>query len=216
MDAYVVPQRKDYSPVEIEIKRSRFIGYVARVDDEDAAREFLAEIRGEHPQARHVCHAFVIGPERRIQRFSDDGEPSGTAGTPILEAIINRQTAEGETKLSDVVVAIVRYFGGIKLGAGGLVQAYSDTTVKTLDAANLIARKRLGIATVTAPYEDAGRFETDLRNLFTLGQTEYNASGALLTIYYPARTYQQLEAKISELSAGKAKLEKTGFEWTDI
>ncbi|WP_277033697.1 YigZ family protein [Propionimicrobium lymphophilum] len=215
MDAYVVPAKMKHRPVEVEIKRSRFIGFVARVEDEEDARQFLSNIRNEHPQARHVCHAFVIGADRRTQRFSDDGEPSGTAGTPILEAITHRQTSEGKTELSDVAVAVVRYFGGIKLGAGGLVQAYSDSTARALDSAKLVKRAKLGIVSLTVPYEDAGRLETDLRNNFTLRQTQYGASGAILTICYPSGTYEKLQTKIAELSAGKAMLEKQGFEWVD-
>ena len=90
---YVVLRAGARPSVEVEIKRSRFIGYAARVDTEQAARDFLAELRAGHREARHVCHAFVLGADRDTQRSSDDGEPSGTAGAPILKAITGRQTS---------------------------------------------------------------------------------------------------------------------------
>ena len=160
---YVVLRAGARPSVEVEIKRSRFIGYAARVDTEDAARDFLAELRAGHREARHVCHAFVLGADRDTQRSSDDGEPSGTAGAPILKAITGRQTSPGVTELSDVLVAVVRYFGGIKLGAGGLVQAYSDTAAATLDAAPIVARQRMRQLTIALPMDAAGRIETILR-----------------------------------------------------
>lgn len=120
---------------ELEIRRSRFITVLRRSPDEDTARSLVADLRREFHDARHHCSAFVIGPDRMIQRSSDDGEPSGTAGIPMLEALIKRETADGVTDLSDVSAVVVRYFGGILLGAGGLVRAYSESVSKALDLA---------------------------------------------------------------------------------
>ena len=121
-----------YAPCESEkvIEKSRFIGYTAHVESEEEARAFLAKIRKEHSLATHVCYAFIADKTGNLQRFSDDGEPQGTAGVPILEVLKAK-------KLFETAVAVVRYFGGIKLGAGGLVRAYSSTAAETLDKAEI-------------------------------------------------------------------------------
>ena len=124
--------RTVYAPCESEkiIEKSRFIGYTVHVESEDEARAFLAKIRKEHSLATHVCYAFIADKTGNLQRFSDDGEPQGTAGVPILEVLKAK-------KLFETAVAVVRYFGGVKLGAGGLVRAYSSTAAETLDKADI-------------------------------------------------------------------------------
>lgn len=124
--------RTVYSRSEYEktIERSKFITYCAHVENEDEARAFLAEIRTKHSMATHVCYAFVADKIGNLQRFSDDGEPQGTAGVPMLEVLKAK-------KLYETAVAVVRYFGGIKLGAGGLVRAYSSSVAEALDGADI-------------------------------------------------------------------------------
>ena len=112
------------------IERSRFLTFSAHVESEEEARAFLAEIRSKHSLATHVCHAFIADKLGNLQRFSDDGEPQGTAGVPILEVLKAK-------KLFETAVAVVRYFGGIKLGAGGLVRAYSSSASENLDGADI-------------------------------------------------------------------------------
>ncbi len=112
------------------IERSRFLTYSTHVESEEQAREFIAKVRAEHSLATHVCFAFVADKLGNLQRFSDDGEPQGTAGIPILEVLKNK-------KLFETAVAVVRYFGGIKLGAGGLVRAYSSSAAENLDGADI-------------------------------------------------------------------------------
>ena len=112
------------------IEKSRFITYSAHVESEEEARGFLAEIRKAHTLATHVCYAFIADKTGNLQRFSDDGEPQGTAGVPMLEVLKNK-------KLFEIAVAVVRYFGGVKLGAGGLVRAYSSSVAEHLDGANI-------------------------------------------------------------------------------
>ena len=126
------PIRIVYAPHTYEkiIEKSRFITYTAHVDSEESARAFLAEIRKQHTLATHVCFAFVADKLGNLQRFSDDGEPQGTAGIPILEVIKAK-------KLFETAVAVVRYFGGIKLGAGGLVRAYASSAAECLDGADI-------------------------------------------------------------------------------
>ena len=112
------------------IEKSRFLTYSAHVESEEEARAFVAEIRSKHSLATHVCFAFISDKTGNLQRFSDDGEPQGTAGVPILEVLKNK-------KLFETAVAVVRYFGGIKLGAGGLVRAYSSSAAENLDGADI-------------------------------------------------------------------------------
>ncbi|MBQ9728625.1 MAG: YigZ family protein [Clostridia bacterium] len=112
------------------IERSRFLTYSAHVESEEEARAFLAEIRSQHSLANHCCYAFIADKIGNLQRFSDDGEPQGTAGVPILEVLKNK-------KLYETAVAVVRYFGGVKLGAGGLVRAYSSSAAENLDGADI-------------------------------------------------------------------------------
>ncbi len=112
------------------IEKSRFVTYSRHVESEAEGKAFLAEIRGKHSFATHCCYAFVADKTGNLQRFSDDGEPQGTAGMPILEVLRNK-------KLFETAVAVVRYFGGVKLGAGGLVRAYSACAAENLEAAEL-------------------------------------------------------------------------------
>ncbi len=121
-----------YSAHESEkiIEKSRFITYATHVESEEEARAFVAEIRKKHSLATHVCFAFVADKVGNLQRFSDDGEPQGTAGIPMLEVLKNKG-------LYETAVAVVRYFGGVKLGAGGLVRAYSSCTAENLAGADV-------------------------------------------------------------------------------
>lgn len=112
------------------IEKSRFLTYSAHAESEEEARGFLAEVRKEHSLATHCCFAFIADKTGNLQRFSDDGEPQGTAGMPILEVLKNK-------KLFETAVAVVRYFGGVKLGAGGLVRAYSSCASENLSAADI-------------------------------------------------------------------------------
>ena len=112
------------------IEKSRFLTYCAHVESDEEAKAFVAEIRKAHSLATHVCYAFISDKTGNLQRFSDDGEPQGTAGVPILEVLKAK-------KLFETAVAVVRYFGGIKLGAGGLVRAYSSSAAENLDGADI-------------------------------------------------------------------------------
>lgn len=121
-----------FTPNESEkiIEKSRFLTYSAHVESEREARDFLASVRAKHTLATHVCYAFIADKTGNLQRFSDDGEPQGTAGVPMLEVLKAK-------KLFETAVAVVRYFGGVKLGAGGLVRAYSSCVAENLDTADL-------------------------------------------------------------------------------
>ena len=116
---------------EIIINRSRFIGRAFPINNEEDALLLLEQVRAEFPDASHHCYAYVLGRGSNIQRFNDDGEPGGTAGMPILQVILQQE-------IEDVLVVVTRYFGGIKLGAGGLVRAYSKSAAETLQKAGRV------------------------------------------------------------------------------
>lgn len=137
---------------ELEIKRSRFLGFALRTDSEAAARDFFATIRARYPDARHHCTALLVSEGgQEVARSSDDGEPSGTAGMPMLN------TLRG-SELMNVAVVVVRYFGGIKLGTGGLVRAYSDTTSATLQRGRKVVLVCQPVWQVTLAHSEAGKF----------------------------------------------------------
>jgi uncharacterized YigZ family protein len=204
---------------EIEIKRSRFITVLRRADSEEAARDLVAGLRREFHDARHHCSAFLLGPDRDIQRSSDDGEPSGTAGIPMLEALLRRETAAGVTDLSDVSAVVVRYFGGILLGAGGLVRAYSDSVSTALELAPMVQRRRLRICAVRVPHAAAGRLENDLRSAgHAMAETGYEAQSTVLRLALPDAAGDLAAAadRLAALTAGSAALQREGTEWIDV
>ena len=130
---------------EQTIKKSRFICSIARVSSEEEAQQFITSIQAANKKATHNCFAYMIGDNDRIQRESDNGEPSGTAGIPILESL-------KLAKIHNIVAVVTRYFGGIKLGAGGLIRAYSNTTTEAIHQAGLVQRIKQAILKITVTY----------------------------------------------------------------
>ena len=130
---------------EMVIKKSRFICSIGRADTEEAAQDFIAQVQTANRKANHNCFAYIIGDKDQVQRESDNGEPSGTAGVPILESL---QLA----KLHNVVAVVTRYFGGIKLGAGGLIRAYSNVTTNAIHQAGLVQRVLQTAVDITVSY----------------------------------------------------------------
>ncbi|WP_407281220.1 YigZ family protein [Lactococcus formosensis] len=126
----IITIKEDFTAEE-EIKKSRFICHLKRVYTEEEARSFISEIKKEHHKANHNCSAFTLGDRQEIQRSSDDGEPSGTAGVPMLEILKKRE-------ITNVCAVVTRYFGGIKLGAGGLIRAYAGSVGHALDQVGLV------------------------------------------------------------------------------
>ena len=136
---------KGYGEHEIIIEKSRFICYVSRATTEEEAQSFIQNIKKKHWDATHNCSAYLIGAHDQIQKANDDGEPSGTAGVPMLEVLKKR-------KLKDTVVVVTRYFGGIKLGAGGLIRAYSKSTSELASSTATTAfRIRSAVSSVLNP-----------------------------------------------------------------
>ena len=141
---------------ETETKKSRFICHLFRVSDEEDARAHIDAIRKEHWNANHNCTAWIVGENQANQRSSDDGEPSGTAGMPMLEVLRRRE-------LTDTLAIVTRYFGGVMLGAGGLIRAYGGAVSEALDTIGVVERKPLSVISFVADYETAGRVENAIR-----------------------------------------------------
>lgn len=184
---------------EIVITKSRFITTVAPVTGVEDADRVIAEVRRRRWDARHNCTAMVTGVLGDQARSSDDGEPSGTAGVPMLEVLRRRD-------LTDVVAVVTRYFGGVKLGAGGLVRAYSTSVSETLDRATLVHRRALTRVTVDVPHADAGRIDNVLRDWVrhhgaTLGEPSYGVA-ATFELWVPGEAIEPLRADLAATSAG--------------
>lgn len=148
---------KGYGETEIVIEKSRFISYVKRATTEEEAIQFIQEIKKKHWDATHNCSAYLIGEHDQVQKANDDGEPSGTAGVPMLEVLKKRG-------LKDTVVVVTRYFGGIKLGAGGLVRAYSKSVSEGLKAAGIVERRLMRVMHTAIDYTWLGKVENELRS----------------------------------------------------
>lgn len=142
---------------EVEIKKSTFIGQAFFVRTEEEALKIIEEIKTEHKSATHNCHAYIIGEDALTQRYSDDGEPSGTAGVPMLEVLKKEE-------LRNVLVIVTRYFGGIKLGAGGLVRAYTKGVSIALDAARRVVRRDFNRMSIKYDYTYHGAIINLLNN----------------------------------------------------
>jgi uncharacterized YigZ family protein len=197
---------------ETEVKRSRFLCTLRRVEDEAAARAVVDGLRKQHWDARHHCSAFVIGPPPSpVERSSDDGEPAGTAGAPMLE-VLRGHAGEG---VSDVVAVVTRWFGGTLLGAGGLVRAYGDAVRAALEDAGTLRRELVREHLLELDHADAGRVESELRarGITVLGTT-YGV-GVGLTLGVPPAEEPRLAALVAELTGGHSETRVAGERWVD-
>ncbi len=194
---------------EIELSRSRFLTRLERVDDESAARDAIAEARARHPRARHHCTAFVIGPDGRIQRSNDDGEPSGTAGAPMLDAL----TSAG---LSDVAAVVTRYFGGVLLGAGGLTRAYRAAVAGAVAEARLVRRAPRREVAVELAYDVAAVLESECRRRgYAVGAAAYS-DAVVQRFSVPEDEVESLRSLAAEVSAGSARVRSGDVRYVDL
>ncbi|MBT2685465.1 YigZ family protein [Bacillus sp. ISL-37] len=192
---------KGYGEHEIEIQKSRFIAYIERAETEEEAQEFIQKIKKQNWNATHNCSAYIIGENDQIQKANDDGEPSGTAGVPILEVLKKKQ-------LKDTVVVITRYFGGIKLGAGGLIRAYGKATSEGLAATGIVKRKLMKIMHTTIDYTMLGKVENELRSsLFKLKEIHYLDKVKIETYVEEAQTVT-FQEWMTDLTSGQSHIEE--------
>ena len=192
---------QEYKTVENEAsdffieKKSRFIGYVCPVKTQEEATEFINKIKSKHWDATHNVSAFVLR-ENNIQRCSDDGEPSGTAGVPVLDAIL-------KAGIVDVCVVATRYFGGTLLGAGGLVRAYSHTSKIALEAGNIITMAQCSVLEVTVDYSFYERMNILLAE-FNANILNTDFADTVKITFSVKEAYQEaLEDKLTDISGGK-------------
>ncbi|MDH6113154.1 putative YigZ family protein [Kitasatospora sp. MAP12-15] len=194
---------------EIEVKRSRFICHLARVGDEEQAQAFIAAIRKQYWDARHNCTAFVVGEDQRRERSNDDGEPGGTAGVPMLEVLRRRG-------LTDTVAVVTRYFGGVLLGAGGLVRAYGGAVSEAVDAIGTVERRPVAVLVVEVDHTRAGRLENDLRAAgHAVRELRYEASGVLIEVGIPEPAVADFHAWLAAASAGSAVAVLAGYSYLE-
>ena len=195
---------------ETEVKKSRFLCSIARVEDEEQAQAFIASVRKRYWDARHNCTAYVIGDQPRRERSNDDAEPAGTAGAPMLEVLRRRG-------LTDTVAVVTRYFGGVLLGAGGLVRAYGGAVSATLDQAVVVERQLVAVFEVRTDHTRAGRLENDLRAVgHVVRDVRYTASGVCFDVGVPETDVAAFEAWLAAASAGSAEAERLGTDRVDI
>lgn len=192
----------------LEEKRSVFECWLRRADDEAAARAVVEEARATHYDARHHCSAFVLGPDGATVRSNDDGEPAGTAGTPMLEIL----TGAG---LTDVVAVVTRWFGGTLLGTGGLVRAYGGAVRLAVEEADVLTRELVRLVDVTVGPELSGRLEHDLRALgLDVVDVEWGAD-VRIRVGVPVSAEDRLESEVARLTSGAAVLADAGTRWAD-
>lgn len=153
LETYLTVQT--HGQAELTIQKSRFIGHIKRTETEEEAQAFIKQIKKEHNQATHNCSAYLIGEHDQIQKANDDGEPSGTAGVPMLEVL-------KKNELKDTTIVVTRYYGGIKLGAGGLIRAYSKSTSEALKATGIVKRQLMKNISITVEYPLLGKIENEL------------------------------------------------------
>jgi len=182
---------------EIVIEKSRFICHIQRAVSEEEAQAFIQSIKKQHWNATHNCSAYLIGEHDLIQKANDDGEPSGTAGVPMLEVLKKR-------KLKDTVVVVTRYFGGIKLGAGGLIRAYGKSVSEAINHVGMVERCLMRTMHTTIDYTWLGKVENELRaSSFQLKEIHY-AEDVIFETYVEETQTEQFIEWMTELTNGKS------------
>lgn len=193
---------KNLGEDSFEEKKSEFIGYAKRIDTEDEAKEFINEIKAKHKQARHNCFAYVIGENMGIQRYSDDGEPQGTAGIPILEVM-----KKGE--ITDCVIVVTRYFGGVLLGTGGLTRAYKKGASIAIKSAEIVEKVHGLKISFKIEYDLLGKIQyvCNQRN-WHLEDIKYE-DNVTFTIISEKKLEPLIENEIINVTNGKVKVYKS-------
>lgn len=187
----------------LEIKRSEFIAYSFPVESEDDAAEKLAAVRKKHYDARHVCYAFVADEDGMIARFSDDGEPSGTAGKPILDVI-------KKNGLKKSLIAVVRYFGGILLGAGGLTRAYSDSAAGVVKQCGAVTFTKKSLLSLKTDYSTYKKISAAIKNAGETVSVEYDSE---VTATLACDNAEKANALLTEMTKGTAEVKILGEKY---
>lgn len=196
---------RQYGEDEFIEKKSEFIGYAKRCETEEDAKAFVAEIKARHKQATHNCWAYVVGKNMGIQRYSDDGEPQGTAGIPILEVM-------KKSNITDCAIVVTRYFGGIMLGAGGLTRAYTKGASIALKAGGVVEKVEGVNVSLTMEYDMIGKIQyLCAQNNWHIEDTEYTDK-VVVHILAEVDTAEVIEKEVIETCNGKIEIEKSKVE----
>ncbi|MDZ5660514.1 YigZ family protein [Nocardioides sp. S-58] len=206
MTSYVTVARP--ATAEVEDRGSRFLCTLRRVDDEDQARALVAGLRRAHPDARHHCSALVLGPDGALQRSSDDGEPAGTAGAPMLDVLRG-------AGVSDVAAVVSRWFGGTLLGAGGLVRAYGDAVRGALVEAGTVRRSLLTELALELDHADAGRVEGELRARGVTVLDVAHDTRVRLLLAAASEEVDRVVDVVAAATAGRSRPVPVGERWVD-
>ncbi|WP_298564264.1 YigZ family protein [Streptomyces luteogriseus] len=193
---------------ETEVNRSRFLCALAPAATEREAQDFIAAVRRQHADASHNCWAYVIGADASVQKASDDGEPGGTAGVPMLQMLLRRD-------MRYVVAVVTRYFGGVKLGAGGLIRAYGGAVGEALDSLGTRTRRRYRLATVTVDHQRAGKLENDLRTGGREVRDVRYGEAVTIEIALPDADVDAFRSWLADATAGTAGFEAGGEAYGD-
>lgn len=200
MDKSIITIKQAHS-IENVISKSRFIAYIKPVSTENEAKAFIDEIKTKHKDATHNCSAYTVGPEMNIQKANDDGEPSGTAGIPMLE-ILKKQ------EIHNVCVVVTRYFGGIKLGAGGLIRAYSGAVRDVIyDIGRVELREAIPVA-VTLDYDQTGKFEYELASTTFLLREQFYTDKVSYQIDVVKNEYDAFIDFLNRITSGNYDLKQ--------
>jgi uncharacterized YigZ family protein len=201
--------RQEVSEHEIIIQKSRFIAHIKRAENEGEAQEFIQTLKKKYWDANHNCSAYLIGENDQIQKANDDGEPSGTAGVPILEVLKKK-------KLKDTVVVITRYFGGIKLGAGGLIRAYGKATSEGLETAGIVERRLVQVIHVKIDYTWLGKVEKELRESDYIIKEIHYLDIVEVEVYVNEDLVSVFVDWLTELTNGQADLKKGETDYLEV
>ncbi|EKA05628.1 hypothetical protein GMD4S_09645, partial [Streptococcus sp. GMD4S] len=200
---------KENGQVQEEIKKSRFICHAKRVYSEEEARDFITAIKKEHYKATHNCSAFIVGERSEIKRTSDDGEPSGTAGVPMLGVLENHN-------LTNVCVVVTRYFGGIKLGAGGLIRAYAGSVALAVKEIGIIEIKEQAGIAIQMSYAQYQEYSNFLRE-HKLTEIDTNFTDQIDTIIYVDKEEKEnIKSALVEFFNGKVTLTDQGLREVEV
>ncbi|MFD4303009.1 YigZ family protein [Streptomyces albidoflavus] len=193
---------------ETEINRSRFLCTLAPAATEEEAQAVIARVRRAHADATHNCYAYVIGADASVQKAADDGEPGGTAGVPMLQMLLRRD-------IRYAVAVVTRYYGGVKLGAGGLIRAYGGSVGEALDALGTRTRRRFRLASVTVGHERAGRLQNDLRAAGRTIRDVHYGERVTLDIGLPDAEVDAFRGWLADATAGEAEFRADGEAYGD-
>ena len=193
---------KEDSYDEFVEKKSTFITHLVRVTSEEEAREFIQKMKKKHYDATHVCSCYVVGDNNEITRANDDGEPSGTAGAPMLDVLVKNE-------IKNVCATVIRYFGGTKLGTGGLVRAYGGGVINALKNATFVERKDALKIRLELDYSLNGKIEYEIEKTnFIVNNLEYTDK-IIYTIYVMEEDYDSFQSWIANLTNGQFKILST-------